>query len=246
MLSLLAMGGEMAGRTARCVLTRTTRSGRLARQLARLEAAGAIVQSPGGPLDGRMLRLTTQGRRRLLGVSDPERQWNRPWDGVWRIVAFDIPETSLARRARLRRRLREHRFGWLQNSVWISPDPVDEFRQAAGETGVVPECLAFFEARPIGGENPAALVNGAWNFPQLAKDYENYRHVLRLRPSRIAGTAAAWFRWLESEHRAWRRIVHRDPFLPAVLLPPDYPGREVWATRLKALKEFAQAIGGEG
>jgi phenylacetic acid degradation operon negative regulatory protein len=245
MLSLLAMGGEMAEKTARWVLARTTRSGRLYRHLARLEAAGAIVRSNSGPLDNRVLRLTAQGHRRLLGVGDPEAEWSRPWDGVWRIVAFDIPEVSSARRAKLRRRLHEHRFGWLQNSVWISPDPVDDFRQAVGETGFNPECLAIFEARAAGGENPAALVNGAWDFPQLAKDYGNYREVLRLRPDRIVGTAAAWFRWLESEHRAWRRIVRRDPFLPAVLLPLDYPGRAVWAMRLKTLREFATAVGGE-
>ena len=235
----------MAEATARWVLARTTRPGRLCRRLARLEAAGAIVRSGSGPLDGRVLRLTAQGRRRLLGVRDPNEEWNRHWDGIWRIVAFDIPETSSALRARLRRRLREHRFGWLQNSVWISPDPVDDFRQTVGETGFNPECLAIFEAHAAGGEGPAALVNGAWDFPQLASDYGHYREVLRLRPSRTLGTARAWFRWLESEHRAWRRIVRRDPFLPAGLLPRDYPGRTVWAIRLQAMREFSSAIGGK-
>lgn len=246
LLSLLAMGGEMAEATARKVLIRMTRPGRLCRHLSRLEATGAIARSHAGPLDRRVLRVTAAARRRLLGVVDPEAEWNRRWDGVWRIVAFDIPETSAALRVRLRRRLHEHRFGWLQNSVWISPDPVDEFRMVVGETGVDPESLAYFEARAVGGESSVSLVNGAWDLARLTKDYDDYREILRLRPSRRIGTAGAWLRWLKTEHRAWRRIVYRDPFLPAVLLPSEYPGRKVWALRLQVLREFARAVTRQG
>ena len=241
--SMVAFGGEMAEATARWILARTTRTGRMRRQLARLEAAGTVAMSGSGSLDQRLVRLTSAARLNLLGGIDPEMEWRHPWDGVWRIVAFDIPDSVEALRTRLRRRLREHRFGWLQNSVWISPRPVDDFRRTLGEMGIDPESLTYFEARPAGGESSSALVNGAWDFTRLAQDYESYRAIVRLRPSRKAGTVGEWFRWLETEHRAWLRIARRDPFLPATLLPPGYLGQTAWRERRDALRTFVQAVG---
>jgi DNA-binding transcriptional regulator PaaX len=174
-------------------------------------------------LGGRLLRLTYTVRLDLLGGADPEVQWSRPWDGLWRIVAFDVPESKAALRTRLRRRLHEYKFGWLEKSVWINPHPVDLFQEVAGEDGIDPESLVCFDARPRGGENQAALVNRAWDFSRLTKDYTGYMEILRIRPERSGRTSTVWFRWLETEHRAWRQIARRDPFLPAVLLPRGLP-----------------------
>jgi phenylacetic acid degradation operon negative regulatory protein len=241
-LSLLAVGSEMAEATARSILARSTRSGNLHRKFARLIAAGAITISHDGPVDQRILRLTGEARCQLLGGVDPEVEWKRSWDGVWRLVMFDIPETSFALRNQLRRRLRGFRFGWLQNSVWISAHPIDAFQRSAGEMALNPESLVYFEARPAGGESHAALVNGSWDFPVIFKNYAVYRGILRLRPDQITGSAEGWFRWLAVENRAWRRIARSDPFLPPELQPPGYPGQAVWAERREALQAFARAI----
>jgi len=241
-LSLLAVGDDMAEATARWILARATRSGDLKRTFTRLESAGSITIRSDRLIDQRLLRLTGGARHRLLGGADPEVEWRRGWDGIWRLVVFDVPETSTALRTRLRRRLREFRFGWLQNSVWIFPHPVDAFRQAVGELALVPESLAYFEARPVGGETPAALVNGAWDFPRIIENYAAYRRILRSRPDATTGTAAAWFRWLTAEHRAWLRIAHADPFLPLELQPPGYPGQLAWTERREALHAFVRRI----
>ena len=240
-LSLAAQGGEMAETMARWILARATRASRLQRKLARLEAAGTIAILSGGSLDRRILRLTDEARGRLLGGVNPEAEWGRRWDGIWRIVAFDIPEPMLALRARLRRRLRDFRFGCLQKSVWISPRPADAFHRGLGEAGIVPANLSYFEARPAGGESTAALVNGAWDFTRLLDDYAVYRGILRLHPTRLAGTTKSWFHWLEAEHTAWCRVVRRDPFLPVELQPPNYPGQAAWAERGEAFHAFARA-----
>jgi DNA-binding transcriptional regulator PaaX len=158
------------------------------------------------------------------------------------LVVFDVPESSTALRTRLRRRLHEFRFGWLQNSVWICPHPVDAFRQALGELALIPESLAYFEARPVGGESHAALVEGAWDFPGIIRKYAAYRRILRMRPHQIKGTAADWFRWLAAEHRAWLRIARCDPYLPLELQPPGYPGQLAWAERREALHAFTRGI----
>ncbi len=239
-LALLAFGGEMTGRCARAVLARTSKNGRIDRALQRLGAAGVVTEAGDGPIDQRVLRLTDEGARQTLGGINPPAAWRRPWDGVWRVVAFDIPETEVARRARLRRRLHEFRFGWLQNSVWISPDPLDAFRAGLDQSGIVPDSLTYFDARCAGGESPASLVLSAWDFDALERSYADYQKILQLRPSTAIGTQNAWLRWLQAEHRAWRLIARRDPFLPEVLLPVGYSGRAAWTARTKALAEFAQ------
>jgi len=239
-LSLLAFGGEMLGEGARAILARTTKNGRIDRALQRLASAGVITVEGAGPIDQRVIRLTDDGRREALGGVDPEAAWARPWDGVWRVVAFDIPETAEARRTRLRRRLHEFRFGWLQNSVWISPDPIDAFRAGLDESGIQPDSLTYFDARCAGGEPPAAIVTAAWDFDSLTRNYANYQQILRLRPSSVNGTRAAWLRWRQAEHRAWRLIARRDPFLPEVLLPAEYSGRAAWIARAQAFAEYAR------
>ena len=237
--SLAACGGEMAGHTARWILQHTTKSGRLSRELQRLKHLGAITLHHEGALDQRIIRLTESGRIQAGGALDPEALWSRAWDGVWRIVAFDVPQSAGALRSRLRRQLHDHRFGWLQNSVWISPDPVTEFRVQLGESGIAPDSLTFFEARPAGGETAGALVQSAWDFARLRQSHASYLEMLRLHPGRRTGTAAAWMRWLEMQEKAWHQILRRDPFLPAVLLPQDYLGRTAWAARSSALKDFS-------
>ena len=49
------------------------------------------------------------------------------WDGRWRMVIFDIVEKRRARRDWLRRELHHVGFVRLQNSVWITPYPCEEF-----------------------------------------------------------------------------------------------------------------------
>jgi phenylacetic acid degradation operon negative regulatory protein len=96
------------------------------RQIERLRQAD-LIQLRDDSIE-RVCRLTEAGRRYVLGGRDPERQWKRRWDGKWRLVLFDIPLGRDVHRVRLRRYLRQKGFGYLQNSVWISPDPVTEER----------------------------------------------------------------------------------------------------------------------
>lgn len=48
------------------------------------------------------------------------------WDGIWRIVIFDIPEKHARVRDKLRRRLKEWGFNQWQKSVWASKKSVTD------------------------------------------------------------------------------------------------------------------------
>lgn len=62
---------------------------------------------------------------------------NEPWDGKWRIVIFDIPETHKSVRNLFRRRLKDWEFRIFQKSVWISKlNMTKELRQFIKKLGI--------------------------------------------------------------------------------------------------------------
>jgi DNA-binding transcriptional regulator PaaX len=210
----------------------------LGRRLAYLARQKLIERQPPAPTHSteRIIRLTQAGRLQALGGRDPVERWERPWDGKWRLVLFDVADAAL--RFRLRRHLRRHSFGYLQNSVWITPDSVVAIRRLLA--GVKPdvETCAFLEGRPCGGESDAAIVTGAWDFARINTDYRRYLEFAA-RPPQFAGEPAqrlARLRaFLQRERALWSAAVRGDPLLPRMLLPADYAGRRAWDARCALL-----------
>jgi len=214
------------------------------RQLTRLQRQKLLESRStlGEPLIGleRILRLTEAGRLQALGGRDPEACWNRPWDGRWRLVMFDLPVTANAVRDHLRAGLRNRHFGYLQNSVWISPDPLFELKGLIARGQVAVDSLVLMEAHPCAGETDRDIVAGAWDFTEIKRLYANYRKVLEVRPTGRLGSesaAHAFRKWAAVERTAWLAVVNKDPLLPDPLLPDDYPGRAAWQLRIKALRQ---------
>ena len=213
-------------------------------QAAKLERLQLLERDAQSPAD-RLYRLTEQGRLHALGGRDPEAQWARPWDGYWRLVLFDVPTGQNARRERLRRYLRSRAFGYLQGSVWITPDPVHDERGilAGGEVNV--ESLLLLEARPAAGETDAEIVDGAWDFAQINRRYARHLEVLERCPTdKLTNAEAirALRRWAADEREAWLRAVQSDPLLPQCLLPKDYLGRRAWERRKRVLHRTGQRL----
>jgi phenylacetic acid degradation operon negative regulatory protein len=214
------------------------------RQLQRLEKR-QMIEKQSNDNRNRLYRLTQAGRIHALGGCDPEASWNRSWDGRWRLVLFDVPESCRARRNQLRRYLKSRGFGYLQNSAWITPDPVKDQRTLLAGGLVDVESMIFLDARPSAGETDAEIVSGAWDFVEVNRRYTQYREVLRHRPRRQLNDttgAKTLHRWLRTERDAWQSAMNYDPLLPACLLPPDYAGRVAWRERLKAMAEAGRQM----
>lgn len=125
------------------------------RQLAELERRQFLESQPtttdcSAPSD-RVFRLTEAGRLCALGGRDPEACWKRSWDGRWRPVLFDLPMAQSAQRDRLRRYLRDRGFGYLQHSVWVSPNPMAEAKALLSGATANVGSLILLEARPCAG-----------------------------------------------------------------------------------------------
>ena len=81
--------------------------------------------------------ITPKGKKRVKffnrkKLTESENQKPIKWDGNWRVVIFDIPESKRASRDALRRYLRQNNFVKLQNSVFVSTfadfDQLNELR----------------------------------------------------------------------------------------------------------------------
>ena len=213
-------------------------------QLHRLERRRWIERKQSMPKD-RIYRLTEQGRLHALGGRDPEQRWRRPWDGRWRMVIFDMPVGKDSQRRRLWSYLRGKGFGYLQDSVWITPDPMEEERQILAGGKIDVESLILLEARPCAGEADDQIVTGAWDFGRINNRYSEHLNVLKRRPARLLrneAAATALRLWAAAEHEAWLNAVTRDPLLPERLLPSDYLGKRAWQRRKEVLQEAGRHL----
>jgi phenylacetic acid degradation operon negative regulatory protein len=215
------------------------------KQLSRLEQRQLIEHHTSAPHDDRLYRLTAQGRLHVLGGRDPEERWARPWDGQWRMVLFDLPTRQNAQRERLRRYLRDKGFGYLQNSVWITPDPLGEEQQILSGGKINVESLILLEARPCAGESDEEIVAGAWDFDGIKRRYTQHLKILGERPDkalRNETTAKVLLHWAVAEREAWLDAVSNDPLLPARILPYDYLGQQAWRRRKEVLRDASRQL----
>jgi CRISPR-associated endonuclease Cas2 len=74
--------------------------------------------------DEKFIKITKKGELQILleKAKMPDRQ---KWDGKWRLVIFDIPESSRDKRNQLRWLLKSNNFYKLQASVFINPYPLN-------------------------------------------------------------------------------------------------------------------------
>lgn len=95
----------------------------LKRTLARLEKQKhvEIIRENGQDI----IRLTKNGQRKILRCSLDHLAVEKPkhWDGKWRLVLYDVPETKSPTRDIIRQALRSIGFYAIQESVYVFPYP---------------------------------------------------------------------------------------------------------------------------
>lgn len=186
--------------------------------------------------------VTPKGVALLLRTRNPVEKWSRSWDGIWRLVSFDLPEDHPHIRKSVWRKLRKMRLGCLHESMWLSPDPlpwplmqfknlekpaeIEIIHAASGETGIT-----------------AKMIAKAWNFDEINARYSRYIQFARDGLAHDAdpdGSSEGLFEWLRMEDELWTQALHLDPLLPEPLLPVKYLGKEAWTTRVEVVGSFLE------
>jgi phenylacetic acid degradation operon negative regulatory protein len=178
--------------------------------------------------------LTARGRR--VVEAGKARLFHPPstdsWDGRWCLVIYSIPEGVRHLRDRLRVRLSWLGFGSLGNGVWVSPhDVVPQVTEVAREMELGGN-LVCFRADQVIGEGHAGLVERCWSLPDVAARYRTFLGRWQAETERLGSARASEGL---SDDRAFVlrfRLIHEyrefplvDPFLPDILLPDEWPGK---------------------
>lgn len=170
--------------------------------------------------------------RRIYGAAPP------PWDGSWSVVVLAHGGIQVDEREAARRELRWHGFGELAPNVLVHPSAaLEEVGLALGDLGLRDRAIVLrarvderLPAGRSGGAPLRELVASAWNLTDLADEYRSY--VERFRPI-VARLEAGFvpppevcFRLRVLALHEYRRILLRDPELPAELLADHWIGEE--------------------
>ena len=196
----------------------------------RLEKKGLIVSSSkrGGAPD---LELTERGLAQRPDVLRPSIFWNRPWNGIWYVLVYDVPESNRTYRGKLRGFLRKMRMGRLQDSVWVTPCDIRPEYADLVQAAELSQFSYLLEARTVLGQAAAEIVLGAWDFDRIGQAHSRYREVFEQNLVRVNGGGASTDELLELarfEVAAYMSVMKIDPLLPRKLWPPDYRGDETF------------------
>ena len=207
-----------------------SRSG-LARAVSRWERAGWLKCER--TARDVVYRLTEAGRRRVEPFPDVRVWWDTPWDGQWRAFLFDLPGNDSRTRMMLWRWLRNQRFGYLQDSVWVRPHPVTEILQSLAWFQDNPEMYIVLEARRLAGGADSAIVNGAWDFTVLQDRYRQHLDAVADAQRSLAKASAppALAALIRRERQFYADALRHDPLLPRSLWPAGYLGPASWRAR---------------
>jgi len=186
---------------------------------------------------GRMsrYRLTRMGKRRfddahLRIYARPDDDWNGDWEMV---LADAVPP---AKRGALREELVWSGFGALGPTALLRPAQSTRALPTVLNAPGVAEHVLVGVARDIPGRRPlTAAVATAWDLSMLAADYRRFLQrfgsvIDRFRATREgAHDPQQCFVVRTLLIHAYRRVLLRDPLLPAALLPLDWPGAAAYA-----------------
>lgn len=169
--------------------------------LSRLATDGWVEREREGRLS--FYELSSQGRfafdeatKRIYSPGPPD------WQGEWTIAITDADHTD---------RLRAHGFVPLGGPAWVKAG--DEPGEPPGDVLVI---------RGHGNDFPPGLIR-LWEPEALARQYQSFMANWQgFNPGSLTPAQAMVARTLLVHD--WRRIVLRDPDLPAALLPDDWPG----------------------
>ena len=185
------------------------------------------------------LQSTQIGRRSYYSLSDVGRErfaqathkiYGEPassWDEHWCLVM--LVDVDAAGRDAVRKELSWLGFGALASGVLAHPAPdMHELDASLRRLGVADEVIVMRGQTVRNEPGMRRLAQSSWNLDDIEQRYRNF--VKRFRPlmaaygknSAVAPKAAFLVRTLLIQE--YRKVLLRDPQLPAVLLPANWHG----------------------
>ncbi|MFD3569218.1 PaaX family transcriptional regulator C-terminal domain-containing protein [Streptomyces sp. NPDC058667] len=168
-----------------------------------------------------------------------------PWDGVWHLFAFAVPESARAARDALRDTLVGLGAAPVQGGLYVAANPIEPLVEAhARHLGVAAQVTSLTSTDLRVGEAaaPRDLAAALWPLDEIAARHEELAAFARSCLDRLARpeapTDAERLTLAVQLAAAFTYAMRPDPLLPPELLPRPWPGgpaRELTATAWASL-----------
>ena len=202
------------------------------------------------------LHATMDTRRALAPNADFLRHAFRqdaglaPWDGVWHLAAFAVPESARTARDALRETLVHLGGAPLQGGLYVCANTWEPYVEEAAHRLGAHDALTLLtttDLRRGDTQEPAELARRLWPLQEIADSYHRLSRIAQPRLARLTGSAelspSALLTIAVELAAELTRAIEPDPLLPPQLLPRPWPGtqaRELIAQCWAALHERDQ------
>ncbi|WP_354524648.1 PaaX family transcriptional regulator C-terminal domain-containing protein [Mycolicibacterium sp. 624] len=203
-----------------------------------------------------------RGRKAVLRATDqvrstitPDREYVRymyaqdrgdaPWDGVWHLVAFGVPESTRSARDAMRDAIVGLGGAPIQGGLYVSPNRWENRISSAATELAIDEHVTTLTAADlsVGGiEAPRALADRLWPLDQIAERHRRLLAVAERTLSALVKASPVERLTIAIDLAAeFTLAVEPDPLLPPELLPQPWVGTAAraavaacWAELLKS------------
>lgn len=168
-----------------------------------------------------------------------------PWDGVWHLAAFAVPEAARTSRDALRETLVRLGGAPLQGGLYVCANTWEPYVEEAAHRLGAHDALTLFTTTDLRRgdiREPAELARRLWPLQEIADRYHRLGRIARPRLDRLTGPTSlspAQHITIAVELAAeLTRAMEPDPLLPPELLPRPWPGahaRDLFARCWQAL-----------
>ena len=170
-------------------------------------------------------RLTNKGYQRLCLEFPFFRFIKGEWDGLWRVISYEIPESKRQIRDRLRREMRGWGLGPWHRSFWLTPHPIITHLKDLVYGREEEKYFQAFESTHVFGDLNL-LVEKVWQKSQLDKKYRElfkYWHEVLSSPEKPKEEK------MKLILSSYIEILRIDPGLPKILLGKNWIGFEAFS-----------------
>jgi phenylacetic acid degradation operon negative regulatory protein len=167
--------------------------------------------------------LTEKGFYRLCLEFPFFRFQKDDWDGKWRIISYEIPETKREIRDRLRRQMQGWGLGPWHRSFWLTPHPIIENLRQLIEGKEEEKYFQAFESSHVFG-NREVLIEKVWEKSKIDKNYrelfKKWHDILSKDGDKIEKLSQVIDNYVD--------LLKLDPGLPKELVGESWIGFEGW------------------
>lgn len=169
-------------------------------------------------------RLTEKGFQELALQFPYVRFLKEKWDGKWRILSYEIPETKRELRDKLRRQVAGWGLGPWHRSFWLTPHPIIGNLRELVFGKEEEKYVQAFESDHVFGDREV-LIEKVWNKSNLEKKYRELFKKWHL----ILSQSEEKSEKLKKVSTEYVVLLRQDPGLPIELIGSSWIGHEAFS-----------------